>query len=59
MPTARISPAFSVSPEGLLYVGGGEDDDENGLRGAEVYSVEEDEWKVLLDLSQERGNCYA
>ena len=57
MPTARISPAFSVSPEGLIYVAGGEDEDENGLRGAEVYSVEEDEWKVLPDMNKERKHC--
>ena len=61
MPAARKSAAFSLSPEpeGLIYVVRGEDDDGNALQGAEVYSVEEDEWKVLLDLSQERGNCYA
>ena len=57
MPVFRTYGTLSVSPEGLVYVAGGMDNHGNGLRGAAVYNVEEDEWKLLPDMSQERINC--
>lgn len=59
MPLFRTCGALSVSPEGLVYIAGGVDSDDNALRGAAVYSVEEDEWKLLPDMSQGRFNCYS
>ena len=58
MPVIRISGAFSVSPQGLLYVAGGHDDYEDFLRSAAIYNVSEDEWKILPEMSQERDECY-
>ena len=43
MPLVTISGACSVSPEGLIYVAGGMEDDETALGEAAVYNVEEDE----------------
>jgi hypothetical protein len=34
------------------------EDDENALREAAVYNVEEDEWKLLPDMSQEQDPCF-
>jgi hypothetical protein len=58
MPVIRTDGAFSVSPEGLLYVAGGHNGDEDFLRSAAVYNVSEDEWKLLPEMSQERDKCY-
>ena len=58
MPTVRMGGAVSVSPEGLVYVAGGKGNDLNALRRAEVYSVEEDEWRILPDMGQDMDNCF-
>jgi len=58
MPQIRISGAFSVSPEGLLYVAGGHDDYEDFLRSAAVYNVFEDKWKIPPEMREERDECY-
>lgn len=58
MPEIRNSGAFSVSPEGLLYVAGGHDDYEDFLRSAAVYNLFEDEWKIIPEMGEEREECY-
>lgn len=58
---ASVSPAlgaYSVSPQGLIYVAGGEDVNENLLRSAAVYNVFEDQWKLLPDMSRGRDMSY-
>jgi N-acetylneuraminic acid mutarotase len=57
MPRVRSFFAYSVSPDGLIYVAGGHDDDKNALRAAEAYDVEEDRWEILPPMSQERDEC--
>lgn len=57
MPRVRSFFACSVSPNGLIYVAGGHDDNKNALRVAEAYDVEEDKWEILPPMSQERDEC--
>jgi len=57
MPRVRSFFACSVSPDGLIYVAGGHDENKNALRAAEVYDVEEDKWEILPQMSQERDEC--
>jgi len=57
MPTVRSFFACSVSPDGLIYVAGGHDNNKNALRAAEVYNVEKDKWENLPPMSQERDEC--
>lgn len=58
MPMIRISGAFAVSPEGLIYVAGGHDDDHNSLISAAVYNVAKDKWRLLPEMSEVREKCY-
>jgi len=58
MPTARSFFACSVSPDGLIYVAGGQDDNKSAPRTAEAYDVRHDRWEVLPPMSQERDRCH-
>eukprot|EP00253_Pinus_taeda_P017221 PITA_17221 len=58
MPVSPAFGAYSVSPQGLIYVAGGEDGNENLLRSAAVYNVFEDQWKLLPDISRGRVMSY-
>jgi N-acetylneuraminic acid mutarotase len=57
MPRVRSFFACSVSPDGLIYVAGGHDENKNALWAAEDYDVEEDKWEILPPMSQERDEC--
>ena len=57
MSIPRYHFAWSVSPStGLIYVAGGLDVDNNRLRDAEVYDVNEHKWEILPPMLQERGH---
>jgi hypothetical protein len=58
MPVIRTSGTFSVSPQALLYIVGGNNDDEDFLRSTVVYNVSKDEWKLLPEMSLEWDECY-
>lgn len=58
MPTVRSFFASSVSPDGLIYVAGGQDDNKSALRTAAAYDVKHDKWEVLPPMAQERGRCH-
>jgi len=58
MPTVRSFFACSVSPHGLIYVAGGQDDNRSALQTADTYDVKHDKWEVLPPMSQERDRCH-
>lgn len=58
MPTIRSFFASSVSPDGLIYVAGGQDNKKSALRTADAYDVKDDKWEVLPPMSQERDRCH-
>lgn len=58
MPTVRSFFACSVSPDGFIYVAGGQSDNKSALRTAETYHVRDDKWEVLSPMSQERDRCH-
>ncbi|GLJ04657.1 hypothetical protein SUGI_0000760 [Cryptomeria japonica] len=58
MPTLQSFCACSVSPQGLIYVAGGHDQNKNALRRAAAYNVEKDKWEVLPDMQSERDECH-
>jgi hypothetical protein len=58
MPTVRSFFACSVSPDGLIYVAGGHDNNKNALRAAEAYDVKHNKWEILPPMSQERDLCH-
>ncbi|KAJ7534224.1 hypothetical protein O6H91_13G084500 [Diphasiastrum complanatum] len=43
--------------DGLVFVAGGHDDNKDALATAEVYSVEDDSWRELPRMSEERDEC--
>ncbi|KAJ7534225.1 hypothetical protein O6H91_13G084600 [Diphasiastrum complanatum] len=43
--------------DGLVFVAGGHDDNKHALATAEVYSVEDDSWRELPRMSEERDEC--
>ncbi|GLJ35157.1 hypothetical protein SUGI_0707650 [Cryptomeria japonica] len=55
MPTARAHFACSASPEGLIYIAGGMDNDEKSEFGAAVYDVDQNKWELLPDMNQSGG----
>ena len=57
IPLQAATTAFSVSPEGLIYVAGGLKFGWNTAREAAVYNVEKDEWKLLPPMNQPRAYC--
>jgi len=61
MPTPRIFFACSVcSSSGVIYVAGGNDENNRPLASAEFYNVEEDRWENLPSMAQPHGyGCQA
>lgn len=57
-PLETVDAACSVSAEGLVYVAGGMDRNDNAVRGAAVYNVEKDEWKLLPHMNQKWDHCF-
>ena len=49
--------AFSVSPEGLIYIAGGVDFGWNAVREETIYNVDKYEWKLLPLMNQLCGYC--
>ncbi|KAJ7534191.1 hypothetical protein O6H91_13G083300 [Diphasiastrum complanatum] len=43
--------------DGLVFVAGGHDDKKDALATAEMYSVEDDSWRELPKMSEERDEC--
>jgi len=58
MPTVRSFFACSVSPDGFIYVAGGQDDKKSALRTADAYDIKHDKWEALPPMSQERDRCH-
>ncbi|GLJ34883.1 hypothetical protein SUGI_0702260 [Cryptomeria japonica] len=58
-PRAEAGFAFCASPEGSIYMAGGNAkyDDDPELRDAAVYKVDEDKWELLPQMPQEIGRC--
>ncbi|KAF9593321.1 hypothetical protein IFM89_021490 [Coptis chinensis] len=56
MPSKRSFFAASAF-DGRVYIAGGHDESKNALKSAWVYSVREDEWNELTELSEERDEC--
>ncbi|GLJ04652.1 hypothetical protein SUGI_0000670 [Cryptomeria japonica] len=59
IPTLRCFFGCCVSPDGIIYVAGGHDQDKNALRSVEAYNVEKDEWESLPTMSKGRDECEA
>ncbi|KAH7573409.1 hypothetical protein JRO89_XS03G0143700 [Xanthoceras sorbifolium] len=57
MSVARSFFACAVVGGSKVYVAGGHDNQKNGLKSAEVYDVDRDEWGVLPEMVEERDEC--
>lgn len=59
MPTLRSFFGCCVSPQGTVYVVGGNDEAKIALPTAEAYDVENDRWDILPAMGRARDQCQA
>ncbi|WCJ32499.1 Galactose oxidase/kelch repeat superfamily protein [Euphorbia peplus] len=57
MSVSRSFFACAVIGPSTIYVAGGHDGQKNALKSAEVYDVEENVWRMLPDMEEERDEC--